>query len=207
VSTKETADRILRAFLSLAAERGLSAVTTRDIAAAAGVNEVTVFRHFGDKAALAREAVRRFSPAAELDAIQPRIDASSPEAARDGLRSCLGELQAQLAGHPELLAFGLGDAARYPDLAGDLREIPAAARRLLTRAFEQARSQLRDEVTIEAEVIGLLGMLLMLATWRPRHWTDLSDEQVSALLAARLRPLFRSGQVPGTRGVASIRSG
>jgi AcrR family transcriptional regulator len=80
VSSEETADKILRAFLSLAAERGMSAITTRDIAAAAAVNEVTVFRHFGGKATLAREAVRRFSPAAELNAYQPRIDTSSPQA-------------------------------------------------------------------------------------------------------------------------------
>ena len=63
----------------------MSAITTRDIAAAAAVNEVTVFRHFGDKASLAREAVRRFSPASELDEYQPGIDASSPQAAIDGL--------------------------------------------------------------------------------------------------------------------------
>jgi AcrR family transcriptional regulator len=192
VSSEETADRILRAFLSLAAERGMSAITTRDIAAAAVVNEVTVFRHFGGKAALAREAVRRFSPAAELDAYQPGIDASSPQAAMDGLRRCLAELQARVAGRPELLQFGLGDAARYPDLTDELKEIPAAARRLLTRAFEQAQGQLRPEVSIDAEVIGFLGMLLMLATWQSRHWTELSAEQVSGLLAARLRPLFRN---------------
>lgn len=197
MSSEETADKILRAFLSLAAERGMSAITTRDIAAAAGVNEVTVFRHFGGKAALAREAVRRFSPAAELNAYQPGIDTSSPQAAIDGLQRCLAELQAQLAGRPELLQFGLGDAARYPSLTDDLKEIPAAARRLLTRAFEQARGQLRDDVSIDAEVIGFLGMLLMLATWQSRHWTDLSDEQVTGLLAARLRLLFRSPGDPG----------
>lgn len=197
MSSEETADKILRAFLSLAAKRGMSTITTRDIAAAAGVNEVTVFRHFGGKAALAREAVRRFSPAAELDAYQPGIDTSSPQAAMDGLQRCLEELQSRLAGRPELLQFGLGDAARYPDLTDELKEIPAAARRLLTRAFEQAQGQLRADVSIDAEVIGFLGMLLMLATWRIRRWAELSDGQVAGLLTARLRPLFRSPSDPG----------
>jgi AcrR family transcriptional regulator len=192
VSSEETTDKILRAFLSLAAERGMSAITTREIAAAAGVNEVTVFRHFGGKATLAREAVRRFSPAAQLDGYRSGIDTSSPQAAMDGLLRCLGELQALLTQRPELLQFGLGDATRYPDLTDDLKEIPAAARRLLTRAFDQARHQLRDDVSIDAEVIGFLGMLLMLATWRSRQWTDLSDQQITGLLTARLRPLLRS---------------
>jgi AcrR family transcriptional regulator len=196
VTSEETRDKILRAFLALAAERGMAAVTTRDIASAAGVNEVTVFRHFGDKATLAREAVRRFHPAAALDAYEPAIDASTPQTAMRGLLRCLGELQSQLAGRPELLQFGLGEAARYPDILDDLREIPAAARRMLTGAFGQAAGQLRPEVSIDAEVIGFLGMLLMLAAWRSRHWADVGDPQVTALLAARLRPLLRDGE-PG----------
>jgi AcrR family transcriptional regulator len=70
----------------------MAAITTRDIAAA-GVNEVTVFWHFGDKATLAREAVRRFHPAAALNAYEPAIDASTPQAAMRGVRRCLAELQ------------------------------------------------------------------------------------------------------------------
>jgi AcrR family transcriptional regulator len=174
----------------------MAMISTRDIAAAAGVNEVTVFRHFGDKAGLAREAVRRFHPAAALDAYDPAIDASTPDSAMRGLLRCLAYLQSQLASRPELLQFGLGEAARYPQLLDDLREIPAAARRLLTRAFEQASAQLRAEVSIDAEVIGLLGMLLMLAAWRSRQWADLSDQQVTSLLTARLRPLLRAPASP-----------
>jgi len=49
MSSQETADKILGAFLSLTAERGMSMLTPRDIAAAAGV-----FRHFGGRAPLAR---------------------------------------------------------------------------------------------------------------------------------------------------------
>lgn len=44
------ADRILRAAMHLFTERGYAATTTRAIADAAGVNEVTLFRHFGNKA-------------------------------------------------------------------------------------------------------------------------------------------------------------
>jgi hypothetical protein len=37
--------------------------------------------------------------------------------------------------------------------SGDFQEIPAAARRMLTRAFEQAAGQLRPEVSVDAEVL------------------------------------------------------
>jgi AcrR family transcriptional regulator len=68
VAHSRTAEQILSTFLRLVAERGLDATTTRALAEEAGVNEVTVFRHFGDKATLAREAVRRFQPANRIAA-------------------------------------------------------------------------------------------------------------------------------------------
>lgn len=49
-----TRERILRAAAELFAERGYIGTTTSAIAAAAGVNEVTVFRHFESKAGIVR---------------------------------------------------------------------------------------------------------------------------------------------------------
>ncbi|MFF4819180.1 TetR/AcrR family transcriptional regulator [Kitasatospora sp. NPDC001309] len=85
----QTRKKILTAFLALAGEQGMAAITTKEIAAAAGVNEVTLFRHFGDKANLALEAVKAFSPAAQIDAFEPKIDASSPETTIEGLLACV----------------------------------------------------------------------------------------------------------------------
>ena len=50
-------DRILRAATELYAETGFRGATTRQIARRAGVNEVTLFRHFGSKTALLHEAI------------------------------------------------------------------------------------------------------------------------------------------------------
>lgn len=53
----ETRDRILQAAAALIAERGYVATTTRAIATAAGVNEVTLFRRFGSKQGLVRALI------------------------------------------------------------------------------------------------------------------------------------------------------
>ena len=45
----ETAQRIIQAAARVFSEQGYSGATTRAIAAEAGVNEVTLFRHFGSK--------------------------------------------------------------------------------------------------------------------------------------------------------------
>ena len=48
---------LLEVTAQLFAEHGWRGTTTRRIAEAAGVNEVTVFRHFGSKEVLLREAI------------------------------------------------------------------------------------------------------------------------------------------------------
>ncbi len=45
----DTRERILQAAAELFAEKGYARATTRSIAEAAKVNEVTIFRHFGSK--------------------------------------------------------------------------------------------------------------------------------------------------------------
>ncbi len=51
-------DRLLEAAARVYAEQGFRGATTRRIADEAGVNEITVFRHFGSKEALIHEALR-----------------------------------------------------------------------------------------------------------------------------------------------------
>jgi AcrR family transcriptional regulator len=52
-------DQLLEAAARLYAETGYRGTTTRRIALQAGVNEITLFRHFGSKEALMREAIAR----------------------------------------------------------------------------------------------------------------------------------------------------
>jgi len=96
----------------------------------------------------------------------------------------LGDVYGQRAGL-QLSVRDRGNALRHrPELN--------SASELLTPAFQQAPGQLRPVVTTDAEVMGLLGMLLELAAWRSRHWTDLTDQQVTGLVTARLRPLLHT---------------
>jgi AcrR family transcriptional regulator len=54
----EVRERILSAAAALYGETGFRGATTRRIAERAGVNEVTLFRHFGSKTLLLREAIK-----------------------------------------------------------------------------------------------------------------------------------------------------
>ncbi|WP_248924778.1 TetR/AcrR family transcriptional regulator [Paenibacillus hamazuiensis] len=58
--SKSSSERLLRAVIDLVAEKGYHGVSTKEIAAAAGVNEVTLFRQFGSKQKLLETAFHHF---------------------------------------------------------------------------------------------------------------------------------------------------
>ena len=49
MSRPPTRDRLIQAALSLFVSQGIAETTTKEIAEQAEVNEVTLFRHFGNK--------------------------------------------------------------------------------------------------------------------------------------------------------------
>ncbi|MDR1768965.1 MAG: TetR/AcrR family transcriptional regulator [Propionibacteriaceae bacterium] len=65
----QTGQAVLDATLQVIGERGVRGATTRAIAQAAGVNEVTVFRHFGNKTNLIQSAVNNRFAAVERQAV------------------------------------------------------------------------------------------------------------------------------------------
>lgn len=188
-----TEERILAAFLRVAVAQGLDAATTRSVAEAAGVNEVTLFRHFGDKATLARKAVNRFSPAPAIDARDPDIDATTPERVGLGLWACLCFLADTLSIHSEILQFGLGESRRFAQLTEAITAAPRAGYHFLLRALDQARPALRDEVDREATALQWMGLLVVRQILTERSvLPQVTTEERDRLFWAAVRPILRS---------------
>ena len=78
VRSSDVRESLLRATVKLFAEGGASHSSTRRIAREAGVNEVTLFRHFGTKEELLRSAMRWFAEKNQVDPLPltPRDPAS-----------------------------------------------------------------------------------------------------------------------------------
>jgi AcrR family transcriptional regulator len=106
-------DQLLSAAARVYAEAGYRGATTRRIAEEAGVNEITLFRHFGSKETLLHEAIARagaddavaplpdhpVDPAGELTA-WARAHLASLRARRSLIRTCMAEMDE----HPAILS-------------------------------------------------------------------------------------------------------
>jgi AcrR family transcriptional regulator len=129
----ENRARILDAAARVYAEFGYRGATTRRIAVAAGVNEVTLFRTFGSKAALIDEAVRSRAASAihgvlPAEPVNPERELTEWATGlithlreqRSLIRKSMGELEERPQGAP-CVAGGLNDAAE--ELRGYMRRL------------------------------------------------------------------------------------
>lgn len=158
LGSEHTRLRLLEAALDLLAERGYRGATTQEIARQAGVSELTLFRYFGTKEALLREALAAFVPGGFLEHL-PGEDAPLEEGLRAILEAYLGLLEARQALFPRLLA----ELLRHPSLAseGPPRGVLQVMERVV--GFFKAKQEvglLRQDESPEELALAFVGPLL-----------------------------------------------
>lgn len=104
-------EKILDVTAAVYADAGYRGTTTRRIATEAGVNEVTLFRHFGSKDELIKAALKREH--ASIMGAAPDVDAADPAAA---LERWALDMHSRFHSHSALIRQLLGDAQERPDL-------------------------------------------------------------------------------------------
>ncbi len=180
----------MQAFLHLAAQRGLDSTPTRLVATEAGVNELTLFRLFGDKAALIRESLRYAAPTEEFSHYDTAIDTSTSASAATGLLRCLKYLRDQLRQHQTLLRFAVSEMRHHPELRDDLRRAPLQAGALLEHALHEAGPRLRPDLDTRAALFSLEGLFLLAVLWTSEGFLELPDADWDALLEGAVRNLI-----------------
>ncbi|MBV9879536.1 MAG: TetR/AcrR family transcriptional regulator [Gemmatirosa sp.] len=158
----ENRARILDAAARVYAEFGYRGATTRRIAVAAGVNEVTLFRTFGSKAALIDEAVRSCAELAGARRIGLPDEPVDPE---QELTAWATALLAHLRETRSIMRKSMSEMEERPDVA------PCVTSGISTSA-EELRAYMRR--------LGELGYV---------DWESLTDEPPAARRRASTRGL------------------
>lgn len=159
ISTREA---IFDAALSLFSTKGFASSTTKEIAAAAGVAEVTLFRHFTTKENLFQELLMSRSFVGELGSLMEELE-NLP--CRDAMVILATRLHDALMTYRDWIVMMHGEIRRFPELL-----IPSYHRFLdalfgtLADFFRerQKRGELRDSFDPELAARALHGMVFCL---------------------------------------------
>jgi AcrR family transcriptional regulator len=188
----DTRQRILRAAAQVFAEKGYARATTRVLAAAAGVNEVTLFRHFGNKQNLFAAVIDQFGGPAVTAALQGQL---TGELAQD-LRAIGTHLLNLLLERGDAMRLMLCEASHFPEVQEIMVQNPRQIRRMLVSYLAQQIEQgklrpLHPEVTAQA----FSGMLFSYAIARGMLDDSIAPELSIDELVAQFVDVFMNGTV------------
>lgn len=189
--TDGTRVRILKAAAEIIAEKGYTRTTTRAIAEAAGVNEVTIFRHFGSKRNLFSEMIQQHSALPDLSDII--INQLTGDYRKDLLH--LGSVFFMaITARKEALRLMLCEAKELPEVREVVVKIPDQLRLLLTGYF-QKKIETGNLRKLNPEVMaqGFLGMFFSFGIARDMLGASIAPEVSQEALIAQFVDIFVAG--------------
>ena len=203
---KSTKARLIEAALDLFAERGVTETTTKAVAERAQVNEVTLFRNFGNKYRLLLAVIEDSAVFAKL--VHALVEQAHDQ---DDVAGFLSEYAQEslrtLNKAPDLVRSIVGEAGNYPAenriaLGKGLSE----ANRYVAAYLEQAiaRSQLTSDFTAE-QIVNLFNFLLIgyfvveSSTEDYTYWED-HENFLESLVSLFLQGSFTADSSAATGG-------
>ncbi|MEM7758975.1 MAG: TetR/AcrR family transcriptional regulator [Cyanobacteria bacterium P01_A01_bin.40] len=196
IPRKSTKARLIEAALDLFAERGVTETTTKAVAERAQVNEVTLFRNFGNKYRLLLAVIEDSAVFAKL--VNSLVEDAST---RDNLGDFLQEYGRQclitLNKAPDLVRSIVGEAGNYPvenrqALGKGLNEANIYVAEYLAEAIAQAdeSSDLTPEQIVNLFNFVLVGyFVVQSSTENYSCWTD-QEEFLTSLVTVFLQGFF-----------------
>lgn len=182
-------DQLLDAAARLYAEAGYRGATTRRIATAAGVNEITLFRHFGSKDVLIREAITR-AGSSDLPDLLPDLPREPARELREWARIHITELRERRS----LIRTCMGEIEEHPGIFSQENSPPALAAKALGRYLRRLREANIakapfDEVAASTMLMGVLFADAMGRDIMPDMYQNDPDEALDQYVRLFLRAI------------------
>nr|WP_269136044.1 TetR/AcrR family transcriptional regulator [Sporosarcina cyprini] len=151
MSTKSTTERILDAAIELVSEKGYAAATTKSIAELAGVNEVTIFRHFGNKRGILKAIIEKFSYGPIL---QKTIQLEVSYELQDDLLLFSEEYLRYMLSIKDFVLIGFREAGSFPEIDEEIANVPRVIKEELMKYFTEMQRR-GKVVDIDVEPIAM----------------------------------------------------
>ncbi len=129
-----TKDRIIEATVELVNEKGYKGATTKEIAERAGLNEVTLFRHFGNKKGIVEAAIQKY---AFFDLFENTLEEKVIWEVEKDLKMLVREYQSLLEQKKTVILLSLKEAGKFPELDALIKHIPQKYIEILENYFEK----------------------------------------------------------------------
>ncbi|BAQ09617.1 TetR/AcrR family transcriptional regulator [Bacillus sp. OxB-1] len=193
MSTQSTGDRILEAAIQLISEKGYAAATTRSIAELAGVNEVTIFRHFGNKHGILQAIVRKFSYGPILQkTIQLEV---TYELEEDLLRFAHEYLRYMLS-IKDFVMIAFKEAGAFPEIDEEIAQVPRFIKGELMAYFaEMKRRKLMADLDEEAVAMSFIALNFGHFISTARFESKVTEKKIEELLKTSIT-IFSRGITP-----------
>ncbi len=191
MTEKSTKERIIEAAIELVNERGYLGATTRKIAEKAGVNEVTIFRHFGNKKGLVQAAIDSFAiPKREFDEMDRRMTWDLEH----DLPLLVQHYHEVLEQKRKVILISLKEAGTFPELDELIAHIPTMYKEKVTSYFKQmiekGKIQKTDPTTLATSFIYMnFGYFLLKSRIDAKRGTIALDEFINHNVALFIRSI------------------
>lgn len=192
LTTKGTAERIIDAALQLISEKGYTAATTKAIAELAGVNEVTIFRHFGNKQGILKAIVDQFS-------YNPVLQKAMRENTTWDLETDLLNFSLKYFDYmmsiKDFVMIGFKESIQFPEINEEIANVPLLIKHELIQYFHEMHKKGKiREVNFEAAALSLIAINFGHFVSRARLGTIVSDIPTEELIQTSVA-IFSRGLV------------
>ena len=195
-SNDETREKLLEATLQLISEKGYLGATTREIAALAGVSELTLFRKFGKKERLFEEMLESYT---FLPRLKDLIEEIHEMPVKDGLNTIGIRFMKTLQERRPLAQIMLSEMSHYPQKIRRIYQLMIDNQARTLESYLENRKD-RGEVRptdMDLASYAFLRVLFMTFAYESIiRGQDLSDDKIEYTVH-ELVTIFLNGIAPG----------
>lgn len=193
MTKKKTADRIIDAALQLISEKGYTAATTKAIAELAGVNEVTIFRHFGCKHEILKAIIDKFSYSPVLQNI---VRENVKWDLETDLLNFSKKYYEYMMSIKDFVMIGFRESMQFPEIDEEIANVPLHIKKELIHYFNEMYNQGKiREVNFEAAALSLIALNFGLFISRARLGENVTLVPTEELIKTNVS-IFSRGLTP-----------